>query len=136
MIIKDQSSPVWHYYETSTDDGASSSRMSHLQPEPEPDTQRPTSPPTHPQHIQSPPLPPRRRLGIAALGSTLFVVAISAGMATFFLLFILLSQVPYVSDPTAFMVKERVVTMGTGQTSTLSALSVSTAIVSTSLCAS
>ncbi|KAF8594876.1 hypothetical protein BDV93DRAFT_529022 [Ceratobasidium sp. AG-I] len=52
----------------------------------------------------------------------------SAGMATFFLLFILLSQVPYVSDPAAFMVKERVVTMGSGQTSTLSALSVSTAI--------
>lgn len=130
MIIKDQSSPVWHYYETTTDDGASSSRMSHLQPEPEPDTQRPTSPPTHPHDLQTPPSPPRRRLGITALASTLFVVTMSAGMATFFLLFILLSQVPYVSDPTAFMVKEKVVTTATGETSTLSALSVSTAIVS------
>ncbi|KAF8596315.1 hypothetical protein BDV93DRAFT_67316 [Ceratobasidium sp. AG-I] len=114
--------------QTSTDDGVSSSRMSHLQPEPELETQRPSSPLTHPHHLQSPSPPPRRRLGIVALGSTLFVVVMSAGMATFFLRYILVSQVPCVSDSTAFMVRERVVSMDTGETLTLSALLVLTAI--------
>ncbi|KAG9095935.1 hypothetical protein FRC06_009229 [Ceratobasidium sp. 370] len=126
MIIKDQSSAVWQYYETSTDDGASSSRMSHLQPDPD---HRPTSPP-HDSHPLQPPLsPPRRRLGATALASTVFVVFMSAGMATFFLLFVILSQVESVRDKSAFILRERVEwDYDKVQSSTLSALSVSTAI--------
>ncbi|CAE6470463.1 unnamed protein product [Rhizoctonia solani] len=131
MIIKDQSSAGWNYYEASTDDGASSSRMSHLQHEPDHanDAQRPPSP--HQIHtIHSPPSdsPARRRLGLTAFASTLFVVAMSAGLATFFLLFIILSQVSNVSDPAAFVVRERVFSSNQLESSSLSALAVSTAI--------
>ncbi|KAG8733006.1 hypothetical protein FRC10_000490 [Ceratobasidium sp. 414] len=127
MIIKDQSSAVWQYYEASTDDGASSSRMSHLQPEPD---HRPTSPPHDSQPLQAPPSPPRRRLGLTALASTVFVVFMSAGMATFFLLFVILSQVENgPRDKSAFILRERLEwDDGEVQSSTLSALSVSTAI--------
>ncbi|CAE7213001.1 unnamed protein product [Rhizoctonia solani] len=125
MIIKDQSSAGWNYYEASTDDGASSSRMSHLQHEPD-DTQRPPSPPTIPPPRSD--SPARRRLGLTALLSTLFVVAMSAGLATFFLLFIILSQASNVSDPAAFVVQERVLTSSNLEFSSLSALAVSTAI--------
>ncbi|KAG8687825.1 hypothetical protein FRC08_011748, partial [Ceratobasidium sp. 394] len=126
MIIKDQSSAVWQYYEASTDDGASSSRMSHLQPEPD---HRPTSPPHDPHPLQTPPSPPSRRLGLTALASTVFVVFMSAGMATFFLLFVTLSQVESVRDKSAFILRERLEWDDDKvQSSTLSALSVSTAI--------
>ncbi|KAH7320505.1 hypothetical protein B0J17DRAFT_723920 [Rhizoctonia solani] len=132
MIIKDQSSAGWNYYEASTDDGASSSRMSHLQQEPDHDhdPQRPPSPPhqIHTIHASPSNSPARRRLGLTAFTSTLFVVAMSAGLATFFLLFIILSQVPNVSDPAAFVVRERTVSSSTLESSSLSALTVSTAI--------
>ncbi|CAE6519740.1 unnamed protein product [Rhizoctonia solani] len=52
----------------------------------------------------------------------------SAGLATFFLLFIILSQVPNVSDPAAFVVRERTVSSSTLESSSLSALAVSTTI--------
>ncbi|KAG9081603.1 hypothetical protein FRC07_014472, partial [Ceratobasidium sp. 392] len=127
MIIKDQSSAVWQYYEASTDDGASSSRMSHLQPEP--DHHRPPSPPIHSQTTSAAPCPPSRRLGLTALASTIFVVAMSAGMATFFLLFVILSQVESVRDKSAFILRERVQWDDDKvESSTLSALSISTAI--------
>ncbi|CAE6482163.1 unnamed protein product [Rhizoctonia solani] len=131
MIIKDQSAAGWNYYEASTDDGASSSRMSHLQHEPdhENDPQRPPSPPH--RHIIHPPAsntPPRRRLGLTAFASTVFVVVMSAGLATFFLLFIILSQVSNVSDPAAFVVRERVLSSSNLESSSLSALAISTAI--------
>ncbi|KAJ1301875.1 hypothetical protein OPQ81_000715 [Rhizoctonia solani] len=132
MIIKDQSSAGWNYYEANTDDGASSSRMSHLQHEPDHDNdpQRPPSPPHQIHTIHAPPSdsPARRRLGLTALASTLFVVVMSAGLATFFLLFIILSQVSNVSDPAAFVVRERVLTSNKLESSSLSALAVSTAI--------
>lgn len=131
MIIKDQSSATWNYYETATDDGASSSRLSHLHPDPDRDAdpQRPPSPPQA-HSIHTPPSPARRRLGITALASTIFVVAMSAGLATFFLLFIILSQVPNVRDPGAFVIRERSMSSDALESSSLSALSVSTAIVS------
>ncbi|CAE6498907.1 unnamed protein product [Rhizoctonia solani] len=129
MIIKDQSAAGWNYYETSTDDGASSSRMSHLQHELD-DSQRPPSPPhqIHTIHVPPSDSPTRRRLGLTAFASTLFVVAMSAGLATFFLLFIILSQVSNVSDPAAFVVRERVLSSNNLESSSLSALAVSTAI--------
>lgn len=52
----------------------------------------------------------------------------SAGLATFFLLFIILSQVSNVSDPAAFVVRERVLSSSGLESSSLSALAVSTAI--------
>ncbi|KAG8727836.1 hypothetical protein FRC12_022187, partial [Ceratobasidium sp. 428] len=126
MIIKDQSSAVWQYYEASTDDGASSSRMSHLQPEPD---HRPPSPPHHSHPLPAAPSPPSRRLGLTALASTIFVVVMSAGMATFFLLFVILSQVESGRDKSAFILRERVQWDDDKiESSTLSALSVSTAI--------
>ncbi|CAE6368492.1 unnamed protein product, partial [Rhizoctonia solani] len=132
MIIKDQSAAGWNYYEASTDDGASSSRMSHLQHEPDHDNdgQRPPSPPHQIHTIHSAPSdsPARRRLGLTAFASTLFVVLMSAGLATFFLLFIILSQVSNVSDPAAFVVRERVFSSNQLESSSLSALAVSTAI--------
>ncbi|KAF8759914.1 hypothetical protein RHS01_01382 [Rhizoctonia solani] len=132
MIIKDQSSAGWNYYEASTDDGASSSRMSHLQHEPDHDrdAQRPPSPPhqIHTIHSPSSDSPAQRRLGLAAFASTLFVVVMSAGLATLFLLLIILSQVSNVSDPAAFVVRERVFSSNDLESSSLSALAVSTAI--------
>ncbi|KAF8709636.1 hypothetical protein RHS03_02576, partial [Rhizoctonia solani] len=132
MIIKDQSSAGWNYYEASTDDGASSSRMSHLQHEPDHDrdAQRLPSPPhqIHTIHSPSSDSPAQRRLGLAAFASTLFVVVMSAGLATLFLLLIILSQVSNVSDPAAFVVRERVFSSNDLESSSLSALAVSTAI--------
>ncbi|KAG8690386.1 hypothetical protein FRC11_011964 [Ceratobasidium sp. 423] len=92
--------------------------------------QRPPSPP-HQIHTVHPPAsnsPARRRLGLTAFASALFVVIMSAGLATFFLLFILLSQVSNVSDPAAFVVRERVLSSNGLESSSLSALAVSTAI--------